>query len=257
MRKNLLFVFLLIGVLCFGFFSVASAQMMSMIGVSQGDIFYYNYRCYFNSSNPNAVLPPPFSWINQTDYFMINITGIPDSSVNFNSNMHGLNGSSALGVCSMNVAAGSASVSGYGGPTQINNFYCMARNVGMMGRMFPSSTNSPTINGTFMMNYAGGQRLTNHYNTTSTQNGATVNSDYYFDQVTGMMVQWREETIQTSGGNLQSNSTQYLTMTSSSVWTIPEFPSSAIALTLGGLALFSITIVLVKRKITLKAPKTL
>jgi hypothetical protein len=251
MRKNLFFIILFIGVLCFGSFGVAFGQMMSMIGVSQGDVFNYNYRCYFNSSNPNAGAPSSFSWINQTDYFMINITGVSDSTVNFNSNMRGLNGSNAIGVCSMNVAAGASSISGYGGPTQLSNFYCMARNVGMMGRMFPSNNLSPTINGTFMMNYLGGARLTNHFNTTSTQNGATVNSDYYFDQATGIMVQWREETIQTSG-SLQANSTQYMRMTQSSVWAVPEFPSSAIAMTVGALALFSITIVLVKRKVIYK-----
>jgi hypothetical protein len=248
MRKTLLFVLLFSAILCFGLFSVAFGEMMSMIGVSKGDMFYYDYTCYFNSNNPNAVPPASFSWINQTGYFMINVTGVSGSSVNFESNMHGLNGSNALGVCSMNIGTGMTSISGYGGPTEANNFYFMARNVGMMGKMFPSNLTSPTINGTLMMNYASGQRLTNHFNTSSTQNGTVVNSDFYFDQDTGMMVQWRQETIQTSG-TLQTNSTQYMKMTSSSVWTVPEFPTPAIVLTFGVLALFSITIVLLKRKI--------
>jgi len=96
------------------------------------------------------------------------------------------------------------------------------------GRMFPSANSSPTINGTLMMTYAGKQRLTNHYTTSTIQNGMTVNSDFYFDQATGMMVQWRQETIQTSG-TLQTNDTQMMKITESSVWSIPEFPSSIVA----------------------------
>ncbi|HUK85507.1 MAG TPA: hypothetical protein VLU95_06575 [Candidatus Acidoferrum sp.] len=57
----------------------------------------------------------------------------------------------------------------------------------------------------------------------------TSNSeDFYFDQATGMMTQWREETIQS--GSVQTNSTQVMKITSSSVWVIPEFPPSTIAL---------------------------
>ena len=105
----------------------------------------------------------------------------------------------------------------------------MAPNVGMMGRMFPSSSSSPTINDTFMMPYAGGSRLTNHFvtNENNTLIGAYNNMDIYYDQATGMMVQWRQETIQTSG-NVQTNSTQMMNITSSNVWTIPEFPASSI-----------------------------
>ena len=76
-----------------------------------------------------------------------------------------------------------------------------------------------------MMPYAGGSRLTNHFVTNTTANGMMVNSDFYFDQVTGMMVQWRQETVPTSG-ILQTNSTQMMKITSSNVWVIPEFPST-------------------------------
>jgi hypothetical protein len=103
--------------------------------------------------------------------------------------------------------------------------------MGMMGRMFPSSPLSPTINDTVSMPYSGGSRLTNHFVTSATANGILVNSDFYFDQATGMMVQWRQETIQTID-NLQTNSTQMMKINSSSIWTIPEFPASVIVPTL-------------------------
>jgi hypothetical protein len=190
MRKILIFVFLIFGILLFASFSAAFGEMMtSTVGVASGDVFRYGYTCYFNSNDPNAVPPASFSWINQTDYFMINVTGVSGSSVNFDTTLHGLNGSSSLGACSMNVGTGMASISGYGGPGEASNFYFMARNVGMMGKMFPSANSSPTINGTLMMTYAGKQRLTNHFTTSTIQNGMTVNSDFYFDQATGMMVQ--------------------------------------------------------------------
>jgi hypothetical protein len=55
----------------------------------------------------------------------------------------------------------------------------------------------------------------------------TVNSDFYFDQATGMMVEWRQETIQ-ANGNLQTISTQMMKITLSSVWVVPEFPPSIV-----------------------------
>jgi hypothetical protein len=95
----------------------------------------------------------------------------------------------------------------------------------MMGRMFPSSSFSPTINDTFSMPYLSGSRITNHFARSTSSNGTTVNSDFYFDQATGMMVEWREETVQTSGA-FQTNSTQMMKIVSSNIWTIPEFPIS-------------------------------
>ena len=230
LQKTVILVIIIFGILFFGSFSVAFGEMMSsQVGVANGDVFRYSYTCYFNSNDPHSVPPSSFSWINQTNYFMINVSGVSDSSVSFNTMLLGLNGSSSLGVCNMNVGTGMASISGYAGLSEASSFYLMARNVGMMGRMFPSSLMSPTINGTLMMNYAGMARLTNHLTTSTNQNGATVNSDFYFDQATGMMVQWRQETIQTNG-SLQTNSTQMMKITSSSIWAvIPEFPISLIA----------------------------
>jgi hypothetical protein len=160
---------------------------------------------------------------------MINVTGVSGASVNFETTLRGLNGSSSFGVCSMNVGTGLASISGYGGPPSASSFYFMAPNVGMMGRMFPSSHVSPTINDTLMMPYAGGSRLTNHFvtNANATAIGVFNNLDIYYDQATGMMVQWRQETLQTSG-TVQTNSTQLMKITQSSVWVIPEFPTSSI-----------------------------
>jgi hypothetical protein len=248
LQKTLLLVIIILGPLFFGSFSVAFGEMMSSpVGVGRGDVFRYNYTCYFNSNDPNSVPPASFSWINQTNYFMINVTEVSDSSISFNTMLLGFNGSSSIGVCSMNVGTGMASISGYAGPTDANNFYFMARNVGMMGRMFPSSLMSPTINGTLMMNYAGGSRLTNHLTTSTNQNGATVNSDYYFDQATGMMAQWRQESVQTSG-HLQTTSTQMMKIISSSLWAIPEFPTSSIILSFIAVATVSAIIVSAKAK---------
>ena len=225
MQKSLFSIFLILYVILTGSLSGAFGEMMSTVGVGQGDFFRYNYTSHYSSSDPHATIPGALAWINQTDYFMINITGVSGASVNFETNYRGLNGSSVTGVCSMNVGTGMATISGYGGPSSANNFYFMARGVGMMGRMFPSSTLSPTINDTFSMPYSGGSRLTNHYVTNENNSliGVYNSMDIYYDQATGMMVQWRQETIQTSG-TTQTNSTQTMNIRSSNVWVIPEFP---------------------------------
>lgn len=229
-HKTKVFVPVILGVLFLGSFSSVFGEMMSsVVGVTNGDVFRYGYSCYFNSNDPNAVPPSSFSTINQTNYIIINVTGVSGSSVSFNMARFSLNGSRILGMGSMNVGSGMASISGYSGPTEANNFYFMARNVGMMGRMFPSVNGSPTINGTLMMNYAGGSRLTNNYSIVTVQGGSTVTSNFYFDQATGMMVEWRQQSIQTNG-SFQTNSTQVMKMTSSSVWVVPEFPASNISL---------------------------
>jgi hypothetical protein len=230
MRKLFVFVVILLGIIFFGSLSVAFGEMMSSTaGVANGDIFRYGYTCYFNSNDTAAAPPASFSAINQTNYLMINVTGVSGSLVNFNTMMVSSNGSSFLGAGSMNVGTGMASISGYGGPNETNNFYFMARNVGIMGKMFPSTTGSPTINGTMMMPYAGGSRLTNNYSTIAAQDGKIVTTDFYFDQATGMMVEWRQQTIQTNG-SFQNNSTQLMKMTSSSVWVVPEFSATSIIL---------------------------
>ncbi len=147
MQKILFLALAILGILFFGSFSAAFGEMMSSnVGVANGDVFRYSYTCYFNSNDPHAVPPADFNWINQTNYFMINVTGVSGDSVSFNTMLQSSNGSSYLGVCSMNVATGMPSLSGYVGPPDANNLYFMSRNVGMMGKMFPSLAMSPTIN---------------------------------------------------------------------------------------------------------------
>ncbi len=228
MRRILSLVLVILLISSCGFLSGAFGEMMSSsVGVAAGNVFRYSYTCYFMSSDPHAVPPAALTWINQTNYFMINVTGVSGSTINFNTMLLSLNGSNYLGVCSMNVGTGQPSVSGFGGPS---SFYFMARNVGMMGKMFPSVSFSPTVNDTLTMSYASGSRLTNHFVTTDENNLHMVlnSEDSYFDQTTGMMVQWRHEVIQTSG-SIQTNTTQMMKINSSSVWVIPEFPSSIIA----------------------------
>jgi hypothetical protein len=256
MQKILFFGVIILFVIFTGSFSAAFGEMVSSnVGVASGDVFRYGYTCYFNSSDPNAVPPSSFSAINQTNYFMINVTGVSGDSVSFETMMRELNGSSSTGFCSMNVGTGMASITGYGGPTDASSFYFMARNMGMMGRMFPSSTLSPTINDSLSMPYSGGSRLTNHFVTSTTANGMIVNSDFYFDQATGMMVQWRMETLQTSG-TTQTNTTQMMKVTSSNVWVIPEFSTFAVAsVFIVGLPVSVVVILGIIRFKRIRAPK--
>ncbi len=216
--------FLLLSMLLlFGSISPVLGQMMSNIGVTTGDTFKYNYTCYFNTDDSSATPPPDFAWINQTDYYMMKITSISGSTIYYDTTLHMLNGSEVTGTGTMNIGSGTFSMYGYN-PIGMNGYYFMSSNVGMMGRMFASSSISPTINNTLMMNYAGRQRTTNHMSLITGQNGVMNQSDYYFDQATGAMVEWQQQTVQTNG-NLQTNSTKMMRITSSSIWVVPEFPA--------------------------------
>ncbi len=149
--------------LLFGVFSTTFGLMMSSgVGVSTGDTFSYTYACYFLSDNSSATLPQEFAWINQTDYFMMKVTSISGSTINFETTLHMRNGSDMVGIGAMNVGSGMSSMNGYS-PIGMGSYYFISSNVGMMGRMFPSASFSPTVNDTSMMNYVRGQRLTTTY----------------------------------------------------------------------------------------------
>ena len=210
--------------------SPALGQMMSGIGVSKGDSFTYHYTCYFNSNDSSVVMPAEFAWINQTDYYMMNVTSVSGSMVSYSTNMPMVNGTTLMGTGDMNMGNGVNSMSGYNpmGMTGMNSYFFMYSNVNMMGKMFPSSSNSPTINDTTVMLYPGEQRVTNHMSLVNNQGNVMNQTDYYFDQPTGAMVQWRQQYIQTNG-NLMANSTTLMQLDSSSVWVVPEFPALLIA----------------------------
>jgi hypothetical protein len=210
--------------LLLGMVSPCLGQMMSGIGVSQGELFTYRYTCYFNSNDSSISMPPDFAWINQTDYYMMNVTGISGSTVNYATSMRMVNGTIIMGTGGMNMASGANPMSGYNpmGMTGVNSYFFMSSNVGMMGRMYSSSSNSPTINDTVTMGYSGGQRTANHMSSIINLNGMMNQTDYYFDQATGAMVEWRQQSIK-NNGDLQSNSTQLVQITQSSVWAVPEF----------------------------------
>ncbi len=220
--------------------------MMSGVGVARGDTFFYNYTCYFLSNDSNAVSPPGFTWINQTDYFLINVTGVSESVINFETTMHMQNGSNVAGSGSIDIGSAMSSMSGYN-PMGVNSYFFMSSNVGMMGKMFPYASVSPTVNDTMMMSYAGGQRLTDHLSMVANQNGMMNQSDLYFDQSTGAMVEWRQQNVQTSG-SLQTNGTQLLKLTSSSVWDVPEFPISSIALVLAAMIMVGLIVMVTRMK---------
>ena len=104
MRKLLPFGLLLLAVLGLGSLTMAFGQMMSSpVGVAKGDVFNYDYTCYFYSNDSAAVRPASFSWINQTGYFMVNVTDVSGSSISLGTLMHGLNVSNSFGVCNLNV----------------------------------------------------------------------------------------------------------------------------------------------------------
>ncbi len=228
--------------------------MMSGVGVARGNTFFYSYTCYFLSNDSSAISPPEFAWINQTDYFLINVTGVSGSAINFETTMHRQNGSNIVGSGTIDVGSAMSSMSGYN-PMGMSSYYFMSSNVGMMGKMFPYASVSPTVNDTMMMSYAGGQRLTDHLSMISNQNGMMNQSDFYFDQSTGAMVEWREQSVQTSG-SLRTNSTQLMKLASSSVWDVPEFPISSIALVLVAMILVGLVSVAIVARMKKNQIKT-
>jgi hypothetical protein len=222
------FLGLLLFLLVLGLVSPVLGQMMHEgIGVSDGDSFSYSYLCYFDSDDPSFNMPPDFSWIKQTQYYMMNVTGTSGQVVNYDTHMYFVNGTNIAGNGYLNMQDGvNSMMSGYNpmSGTYGGDYFFMQSNVGMMGRMYPSAANSPTVNDTVTRSYPDGERTLNHMSLILNQNGDINQTDYYFDQATGAMVEWRQQYIQTQG-DLQANSTQVMQLTQSTAWAVPEFPA--------------------------------
>jgi hypothetical protein len=154
-------------------------------GVSLGDTFTFDVSSFWNSSDPNAVVPQEFLEINQTESFRVTITDISGSMVTTLDTWVFKNGTEHNSTGLVNVETGFNS----GGFWPV-----VAANLRKNDLLHPAGQNGITVNETIMREYPSGARETNHFTVSYQGNDETygyytAEGDYYFDRATGMLVE--------------------------------------------------------------------
>jgi hypothetical protein len=154
-------------------------------GVSVGDTFTFDVTSFWNSSDPNAVVPQEFLETNQTESFRVTITNINGSIVTTLDTWVFKNGTESNSTGLVSVESGTSS----------GGFWAVvAANLGKGDLLHPAGTDGITVNETIMREYPSGARETNHFKLNYQGNDETYGyyteeGDYYFDRATGMLVE--------------------------------------------------------------------
>lgn len=190
-------------------------------GVFQGNIFTYDVTAFWNSNDPNAVVPADLLDINKTEYYRVIIGAVSGAEITTQSVWHFTNGSETSSTGTINVETGVTNDGGF--------WAIVAGNLGVNDRLHPSGSNYFYVNGTVMRDYLGGARETNQLTLTLTGSDAggdfMEHVDYNFDKQTGMLVQLNDAKVYS---NPTKTITRFWKIKESNVWVVPELPSALI-----------------------------
>ncbi len=191
------------------------------VGVSKGDTFTFDHKCYFTSDNPNAEIPPDFAEINQTDWFRLRINEVSQYIVEYDTTLHYRNGTEIIGNATMNIGSGDIEWEDSFGLQPIV-FYMIAANLAPNNNIFPLDMYSDKVAETSIRTYENGQRETNSF--TNFYGDEINSSEYlqYFDKATGILVELTRNIHQTMG-DYSRTLTEKVTLRESSTWVVPEF----------------------------------
>jgi hypothetical protein len=210
--------------------TTASAQTV-IPGVSNGEIFTYNYNIIWASTDPSAIPPTDLVDYNNTKEIQFKITSVSGSQIGVDFIRIFMNGTKIIQSGLINVDSGIVTVP-FG-------FLIIGANLNKDQRVYPSG-GYQTITDTVMRSYASGQRETNVLGSGDSSGGTTI----YFDKIRGIAVEYSYE-IRSTLGVYTVSSTERMVNTNAEVWSvIPEFPSTAFLM----LLLIAIPIVLVAYK---------
>jgi len=203
--------------------SIASG-LVREVGVSVGDLFRYHISVMWSSSDPNATFPPlgkeELLEENDTEWILFSIQNITHTSVSMQKLRHFRNGTEKIDWGYVDVELGFGNMS----------TWIVASNLSVNDSVYASSPYfSWIIADTTQRSYVNGTRETNHFNKTDVYslppNGTLYeNTDYYWDRISGIIVEYRLEEIRQIGEYQTTWSLTYRII-ESNVWVVPEFPS--------------------------------
>jgi hypothetical protein len=175
--------------------STVSAQDIP-VGISKGDSFTYDSSYLWSSTNQSESVPDDALEANLTSQIQIVVTSISGSLINASKTYHYRNGSTET-------IDGYADVSS-GDNEEVGAFFFVSSNLSVGDMVYPSGLYADVINQTSEQNVAGAQRevlldsSTFHFEYGS-PNSQVLDSQiyYYFDRLTGVCVEQREQTTVT------------------------------------------------------------
>lgn len=210
------------------------------VGVSVGDWFEYgDISVHWSSDDPDATVPSYLEDLNQTEYWVMSILDIVDTTVTVEMLAHYKNGSDEITGGFVDIDTGDGNVT----------MMIISANLGENDTVYTSGTYSTwKINETITKTYPDSTRDTNHLNITTeysmppTYQNMSLN--YYWDKQSGMFAEISQEAVIQTGENVTTTSMS-IRITDSSVWVIPEFP--ALVTIILALAVLTTTPILLRR----------
>ena len=181
-------------------------------GVHKGE--FYKYADISLSWNFNQPKPSFIANITDISWSSITILNVYQETVSYDSTVQFKNGS--------------ATHENITGSVNSNNpSWIIATNLRQGDILYNDSSRKAWINETLQWMYSDGQRNINHVQITSLGNADdiqyTITNDWYYDQLTGMTVQYSLQFVNTTepyaGTGLYETK-----LVESNAWTIPEFP---------------------------------
>jgi hypothetical protein len=235
MKAKLFATLCLVSLLVIAISKDAFAQTTT-VGVSPGNIFYYNYNLLWDSTDPTATTPAEYIELNKTQLIQIGIKSVSGSLINMDMTAHFRNGTENTQNGNIDVDKSIIDLP-YG-------FLIIRANANQNEKIYPSGGHA-TITETIPRTYPNGTRQTNHYISESTTTDTYEKTEIYFDRITGVATEYYYELRETSNSYVTTTKETAI-LDSSILWIIPEFPAYAILLIL---AFTSLAIALYVKKL--------
>jgi hypothetical protein len=189
----------------------------SVPGVSKGNVFYYDFRVFWSSTNQNATVPPEsLIELNQTQWLRIEVTDVYVSMVYLNVTFHYENGTEENLPGYVNIDTGESAN---------GNGLIIAPNLNANDVVYPQGNSSFTINETVTRTYPFGVRETDHFSA-NIANSAQFSSDsenIYYDRQTGALLEWY--TVQSPSSDPSQTISLQWVIRESNVLAVPTSPS--------------------------------
>ncbi len=165
-----------------------------LVGLKPGDTFTYSVTGSYSSNAPVTDVPGEVINAEASDYFKVTVTNVSSPNIGYTWVWHFINGTEQTGDGITNIEIPSESV----GPFTL----IVSANLTTNDSIHPHFGPTIKFNETFRYTYTNYTRQTNRLQTqnqeannqTSTIKYRTVNTDTYYDQQTGMMVYFNEQT---------------------------------------------------------------
>jgi hypothetical protein len=189
------------------------ADVARIPGVKAGDFAKYDFIVGYFTNDPNPPIPPPPPEYKQIEFYKIQVQSVVGTVINYDTVMHYLNGTESTTSISLDLNGVNYS------PT-----FIIAANL-TAGDSIYNSSDSPKINATLLLTYAGAARQVNYVDTTSQSQyppsgyTASESMQLYWDKLSGIVVEAIQEINMT---NIQqgyvTHASIHLIMNETNIW---------------------------------------